>query len=151
MPRDWIKSSLARLYPMERTLKAERQVCKLPSTLMPKEVGHAYCACHSDATDCKVRPAVFQAGVGACAGISSRGAAGARPTHSDCGVAGDGAESPAALSELSSGAESGAMVEFGDSPCAAGAGGGQLRLSKEYERLCESSEAIVYATMARLM
>ena len=29
--------------------------------------------------------------------------------------------------------------------------GQSRRLSKEYERLCESSEAIVYATMARLM
>jgi len=29
--------------------------------------------------------------------------------------------------------------------------GHSRRLSKEYERLCESSEAIVYATMARLM
>ena len=66
---------LARLYPLERTLKAERQVCKLLPTLVPKEVGHAYYPCHSDASDCKVRPAVFQAGVGACADIGGRGAA----------------------------------------------------------------------------
>ena len=44
---------------------------------MPKEVGHAYRACHCDATDCKVRPAIFQACMGACAGIGGGGAAGA--------------------------------------------------------------------------
>src|SRR6516164_8521928 len=92
-----VQVPLARLYPLERTLKAERQVCKLLSTLMPKEVGHAYRACHSDATDCKIRSIVFQAGVGARAGIGGGGAARARPTHGDCGVAGDGAESGTAL------------------------------------------------------
>jgi hypothetical protein len=35
----------ARLYPLERTLKAERQVCKLLPTLVPNEVGHAYRPC----------------------------------------------------------------------------------------------------------
>src|SRR5215471_9660284 len=102
-----ISRTLARLYPLARTLKAERQVCKLLATLMPKEVGHAYCPCHSDASDCRVRPAVFQAGVGARAGLGGGGAAGARHTYGDRRVAGDGTEPRAAFSELSSGAESG--------------------------------------------
>jgi hypothetical protein len=95
-------------------LKAERQADKLRATLVPKEVGHAVGACHSDRSECKVHTLVFQAGVSTRPGFGSGGAAGARQTHSDCGVAGDGAEPGAALSELSSGAESGAVVESGN-------------------------------------
>jgi hypothetical protein len=120
----WLSgSSLARLYPLARTLKAERQVCKLLPTLVPKEVGHAYCPCHSYATGCKVRPAVFQAGVKARAGLGGGGAAGARPTHGDCGVAGDATEPRAAFSALSSGA----VVEPRRGSCSAGDGGAYLR------------------------
>lgn len=93
-------------------MKAERQVCKLPLTLMPKEVGNAFHACHSDTTDCKVRPAIFQACVGARAGIDSGSAARARQTHGDRRITRDGAEPRGAFSELSSGLEPGAVVSL---------------------------------------
>jgi hypothetical protein len=44
---------------LERALNAERQVCKLVPTLLPKEVRDADGACHSDAMDGKVCAAVF--------------------------------------------------------------------------------------------
>src|SRR3954469_13731062 len=100
---------------LERDLNAERQVCKLVPTLLPKEVKHADSSCHSDALDCKVCSAVFQACGGTRAGIDSGGATCARQTDGDRGLAGQGAQPGAALSEVSSGAQSGAVVESGNS------------------------------------
>jgi hypothetical protein len=56
---------LARLYPMEGSLNAERQVGKLALTLVPKEVRNARRAWRPDAVDCTICAVVFQAGVGA--------------------------------------------------------------------------------------
>ena len=89
--------SLTRLYPWGGILKAERQADKLLPTLVPKEVGDAVGACHSDPTECKVRVFVFQADVGARPGVGGRGAAGARQTHGDLSVTDDGAEPGVAL------------------------------------------------------
>ena len=91
------QKTLARLYPLGGILKAERQADKLLPTLVPKEVGDAVGACHSDPTECKVRVFVFQADVGARPGVGGRGAAGARQTHGDLSVTGDGAEPGVAL------------------------------------------------------
>jgi hypothetical protein len=54
--RVWLKLDFTHL---ERALNAERQVCKLVPTLLPKEVRDADGACHSDAMDGKVCAAVF--------------------------------------------------------------------------------------------
>src|SRR5690348_18233647 len=48
----------------EAPLNAERQVCKLLLTLVPKEGRKVDYACHSDALDCTICPFVVQAGVG---------------------------------------------------------------------------------------
>ena len=78
---------LARLYPLEVTLKAERQVCKVLLTLLPKEVRNVAHACHFDAMDCTICPLIVQAGVGARPGPDSGSAAGAGQTDRDGGVA----------------------------------------------------------------
>src|SRR5262245_60378719 len=77
--------------------------------------------------DCKGCSAVFQARVGARAGLGGGGAARARQTHGDRGLAGDGAQPRAALSEVSSGAQSGAVVESRNSARALGTVGAHLR------------------------
>src|SRR5256886_4332071 len=96
---------------LERALKAERQVCKLALTLVPKEVRHAHCPCRSDTADCKICPRIFQARLGTRPSIGGRGTARARQTHGDRRVAGHGAKPGAAVSEVSSRAEPGAVVE----------------------------------------
>src|SRR5437667_733399 len=96
---------------LEKALKAERQVCKLALTLVPKEVRHAHCPCRSDTADCKICPRIFQARLGTRPSIGGRGTARARQTHGDRRVAGHGAKPGAAVSEVSSRAEPGAVVE----------------------------------------
>src|SRR5262245_42026817 len=98
------------------TLKTERQVCKLVPTLMPKEVRHAFHPCHSDATHCTVCTLGVQAGVGTRAGVDRGRAAGARQAYRDGGVRGNGVKSGGTVSEVSSGTESGAVVECGGGP-----------------------------------
>src|SRR5262245_28372911 len=117
----------SRLYPFGGTLKAEQQVCKLDLTLEPKEVRNAHGPCCSDTVDCKVRALVFQAAVGTRAGVGSGGVACPGQPHGDGSAAGDGTEPGGAVSEVSSGPESGAVVERGRRPGAAGTRGASLR------------------------
>jgi len=118
-------------------LKAERQVCKVMLTLLPKEVRNVDPACHSDAMDCTICALVVQAGVGTRPGPDSRSAAGARQTDCDGSVASARARAGAALSEVSPGAESGAVVECRRGPCVIGSSGGDVRCngaSRDWDR-----------------
>src|SRR2546422_5223685 len=125
-----LSSVLAGLYPLEGTLKVERQVCKLRLTLVPEEVSNAVGPCHSDAADCKVRALVFQAGVGTRAGVGGGRLARPWQAHRDGSVAGNGAEPGRAVPEVSSRVESGAVVESGGGPRAVRISGAHLRLRR---------------------
>src|SRR5262245_10223850 len=111
----------------ERTLKAERQVCKLVLTLVPKEGRNAVPTCHSDTTDCTICPLVVQARVGTRAGLDCGRAAGTRQAHGDSGVTGEGIKSGGPVSAVSSRPESGAVVECGGGPRPAPPRGGHVR------------------------
>src|SRR5215475_10945099 len=119
------------------TLKAERQVCKLILTLLPKEVRNAVHACHSDAAHCTICAPGDQACVGTRAGSARGRAAGPGQTYRDGRAPGDGIKPGGAVSEVSSRAQSGALVECSGGPCAAWLGGGHVgahRASGDWHR-----------------
>src|SRR5262245_27694546 len=116
----------ARLYPLEVTLNAERQVCQLGPTLVPKEVRQAHYSCRSDPADCKICSLIVQACLGTWRGIGGRSAAGPRQTQGDGRVTGDGVKPGGTVSEVSSRAESGALVVYGGGPQAPRLSGGHL-------------------------
>ena len=119
---------LARLCPLEVTLKAERQVWKLGRTVRPKAVRAAHGSCRPDAADGKICFRLFQASLGACRGVRRRGFARARQEDSNRRGARQGRKPGGAVSAGSSCAESGAVVEGGGGPRAAQARGGQRRV-----------------------
>src|SRR5262245_1307824 len=101
---------------LERAVNVERQVCKLLLTLEPKEGRNAVSACHSDAADCTICALSVQARVGTRPGFARGGAAGPWQAHGDGRVTSDGLKPGGAVSEISSGAESGAVVERSGGP-----------------------------------